>query len=287
MTNKQHPRRLPPWLTKKIPVNTGKPVRELLKDLELNTVCASARCPNSCECYGKNRATFLIMGPNCSRSCTFCAVDKQRPAPLEKDEPQRVAEAVKRLKLKHAVITSVTRDDLPDEGANHFKETILEIKKLNNCTIEVLTPDFNGKKDLISIVADAGPDIFNHNIETIQRLYLTIRPEANYQQSLDVLNFVHSKYKNILTKSGIMLGLGESIKEVIETIKNLADANVQILTIGQYLSPSTKHQKVMEYIHPDIFDEIGAKAKELGFKHVSSAPFVRSSYNAEDVFAAI
>lgn len=284
---KNYKRKLPEWLTKKIPVNTGQPVRDLLTDLKLNTVCASARCPNSCECYGKNRATFLIMGPNCSRSCTFCAVDSKPPVPLEKDEPERVAEAVKRLGLKHAVITSVTRDDLPDGGAAHFARTIECVRKINSCTIEVLTPDFNGDENAITVVAEAKPDIFNHNVETVVRLYKTVRPQANYQQSLEVISFVKNNFPDILTKSGIMLGLGESHEEIVETMQNLVDAGCEILTIGQYLSPSKLHHDVIEYVTPERFAEYEKTGLEMGFKYVSSGPFVRSSYNAEDVFVAL
>ncbi|MHC4871229.1 MAG: lipoyl synthase [Planctomycetota bacterium] len=280
-------RRLPRWLTKTMSLTSGQPVRDLLTDLKLNTVCSSAHCPNRCECYGKNRATFLIMGPNCSRQCTFCAVDKLPPAPLDSDEPDRVAEAAKRLELKHAVITSVTRDDLEDEGADHFRKTIAAVRNAHSCTIEVLTPDFNGRIKLLDIVAGAGPDIFNHNIETIERLYSEVRPQADYRQSLGVINYISKNYSEILTKSGIMLGLGEEREETLAAIKDLAEAGCKILTVGQYLAPSSSHHPVIEFVHPDEFTEIGREAKKMGFSHVASEPFVRSSYNAEEVLAEI
>jgi lipoic acid synthetase len=281
------PRKFPEWLTKKLPVGGGKEVRQLLDDLNLNTVCNSARCPNAGECYSKGRATFLIMGPNCTRRCRFCAVDKQPPVPLDKDEPVRVAKAIKRLELKHAVITSVTRDDLSDGGAAHFVNVIDETRKLIDCTIEVLTPDFQGVEKDIACVADADPDIFNHNVETVERLYSEVRPEADYRQSLDVIKFLADNYPDMITKSGLMVGLGETHDELRKAFEDLRNAGCKVLTIGQYLAPTDRHYPVKEFIHPDEFDKMREDALQIGFDFVAAAPFVRSSYNAEDALRAL
>ena len=280
-------KRLPPWLRKTVPCSGSEPVRDILRGLDLCTVCASARCPNQAECYGRGRATFLIMGPHCSRSCRFCAVSKKPPAALDPDEPRRVAEAVARLELKHAVVTSVTRDDLPGGGAAHFAETVRATRGAHPCTVEVLTPDFNGDEAAIAAVAEAGPDIFNHNVETAPRLYPAVRPEADYQQSLELLRFLRRRFPGLPTKSGLMLGLGETRAELRQAFRDLAATGCRILTLGQYLAPSPKHFPVARYVPPDEFDDLGEEARAAGFAFVAAAPFVRSSYNAEEVFAAL
>lgn len=275
------PGRMPPWLRKRVSWEQGSEVRATLDDLRLETVCRGAQCPNIGECYGKGRATFLIMGPNCTRSCAFCAISHEGPAPLDADEPARVAEAVCRLNLCHAVVTSVTRDDLPDGGSAHFAATIRAIRARHACTIEVLTPDFQGDEKALATVADAAPDVFNHNIETVPRLYATVRPQADYQQSLAVLAWVAKRYPAIRTKSGMMVGLGETEAEVLASLRDLREAGVQSVTIGQYLCPKqSENHPVVEYVHPDQFAVYRDAALALGFAAVASSPFVRSSYNA-------
>jgi lipoic acid synthetase len=280
-------RRLPPWLKKKLVCGAADGVRDLLADLRLETVCRSAHCPNAGECYGKGRATFLLMGPNCTRRCTFCAVEKEPPAPLDPDEPGRVAEACRRLELRHAVVTSVTRDDLPDGGANHFAETVRAVRGAQGCSVEVLTPDFRGDADAIEAVAAAEPEIFNHNIETVPRLYPRVRPEADFEQSLALLALLGDRRPEQITKSGLMLGLGETRGEIREALRALREAGCRIVTIGQYLAPSQRHHPVVEYVEPAVFEEIGAEALAMGFDSAPAGPFVRSSYNAEEVFAAL
>ncbi|MFH0910554.1 MAG: lipoyl synthase [Planctomycetota bacterium] len=280
-------RRLPPWLSKRVSARGGDAVRGLLSGLRLSTVCQGARCPNQHECFARGRAAFLIMGPRCTRACRFCAVPHGDPLPLDAEEPGRLAEAVAQLKLRHAVVTSVTRDDLPDGGAEHFARTIRAIRNASACTVEVLTPDFQGKRDALARVADAGPDLFNHNLETVPRLYAGVRPGADYRQSLGLFRFLHGQYPGLLLKSGLMLGLGETRAEVLDVARELAAAGCAVLTLGQYLSPSAEHLPVAEYLRPEAFVELGNAARALGFRHVASAPFVRSSYNAEETLAAI
>ena len=277
-------KRFPSWLKKKLPssANVSK-TKELLEDLGLNTVCQSAICPNQGECFAKKTATFMIMGDTCTRDCKFCAVFPGEPTPLDSTEPERVAEASRRLKLRHVVVTSVTRDDLPDGGAEHFAEVVRKIReKIPGAIVEVLTPDFNGSIPSISTVVESEPQIFNHNVETVPGLYDRVRPSANYKQSLQVLEDVKRLDEEIFTKSGLMLGLGEKKTEVEEVIRDLHKVGCDIITIGQYLQPSDKHLPVEEYIHPDTFKEYEVMAKELGFKHVASSPYVRSSFNAEE-----
>nr|WP_240951388.1 lipoyl synthase [Caldanaerobacter subterraneus] len=252
-----------------------------LKNMALNTVCQSANCPNMGECFARRTATFMIMGNICTRNCRFCAVEKGHPQPLDEEEPGRVAEAARRLGLKHVVVTSVTRDDLPDGGASHFAKTIYELKKLPGVTVEVLVPDFMGNEEAIRTVVEAKPDVINHNVETVPRLYSRVRPKADYIRSLNLLKKVKELDPLILTKSGIMVGLGETEEEVIEVMKDLRDIDCDMMTIGQYLRPSHKHIEVAEYVTPEQFkryEEIGYK---LGFKHVASGPLVRSSYHAD------
>lgn len=274
--------RLPEWLRNKSPLTAeANQVREVLTELGLNTVCHSAQCPNRGQCYGEGTATFLILGDVCTRNCRFCAVTKGTVQPIDLTEPERVLAAVARLRLKHAVITSVTRDDLPDGGAGQFVKTIRSIKeKLPQVSVEVLTPDFKGDKAAILSVAEAGPDIYNHNLETVPRLYERIRPEADYRRSLDLLRLVKEYDGKLLTKSGIMVGLGETLDEVERVMDDLREVGCDILTIGQYLQPTRTHLPVVEYLEPETFEEWRKLALGKGFKHVSSGPLVRSSFHA-------
>jgi len=276
----------PWWLKKRVSINDQQSrVHDILKGLNLHTVCQSAACPNIAECFGKGMATFMILGNICTRNCRFCAVNNGIPQPVDEDEPKRLALAAKELNLKHVVITSVTRDDLPDGGAGHFANTISELRKdVPEATIEVLTPDFQGDKAALKMVIKSWPDIFNHNLETIPRLYPEVRPMANYKRSLDVLNNAREIDSKIFTKSGIMLGLGETRGEVLEVMKNLREVDCDIITVGQYLRPSKMQIYIKEYVNPDVFAEIEEEAKVLGFLYVASGPFVRSSFNAAEAF---
>ncbi len=259
-------------------------VRKTLEDLQLNTVCTEANCPNKMECYERGTATFMILGRNCTRNCTFCNVSRNMPDEVNLEEPLKVAEAVKRLGLKHAVITSVTRDDLPDQGAGQFVKVVEEIRKTSpQVTIELLIPDMQGKKDLLDMIIMSQPDILNHNVETVPGLYSEVRPMADFKRSIEVIRYFKEKEPDMITKSGMMLGLGETEKEVLEAIEELVSAKCDILTLGQYLQPSSKHIEVKEYVKPEIFDYYKEKAYEAGFKNVASAPLVRSSYHAEDL----
>ena len=279
--------RKPEWLRRKIQFgHVSNEVYNIIDELSLNTVCKEANCPNKMECFNRSTATFMILGKVCTRNCTFCNVTKGEPETVDHEEPRKVAEAVARLKLKHAVITSVTRDDLPDGGAGHFAEVVKEIQKLNQAiTIEVLIPDFDGDEAALEKVIAAKPDIVNHNIETVPELYGKVRPMAIYERSLNLLRAVKDKDHKILTKSGIMLGLGESEESIIKVMKDLRAVGCDIITIGQYLAPSINHHPVIEYIHPDMFLKYKQIGEELGFKNVVSAPLVRSSYHADEVFS--
>jgi lipoyl synthase len=260
----------------------------LLEGLNLHTVCDSALCPNRGECFKKGTATFIILGNICTRNCGFCAVKKGKPLPLDPEEPYHIAQAAKHLQLKHIVVTSVTRDDLPDGGAEHFAETIIEIKKqLPKSTVEVLVPDFKGFWEALQRVIDAQPEVINHNIETVNRLYRLVRPKAIYKRSLELLRQVKIRDKNIISKSGIMVGLGEEEEEIIQAMKDLREVDGDILTIGQYLRPSPLHLRVQNYIHPDKFEEYQKIGMSLGFKYVASAPLVRSSYHAGEILKDI
>lgn len=277
--------RLPEWLRIKLPTSdTFSHTRALLDELKLHTVCESAKCPNHWECWTKATATFMIAGDRCTRACGFCAVSTAKPLALEADEPARVAEATRRMRLKHVVITAVARDDLADGGAAHFAQTIEEVRKLNPATvIEVLVPDFNDHDDAIEIVLAANPHIFNHNLETIRRLTPGVRHRATYDRSLSVLGKVKAKRgSSIYTKSGIMLGLGETEPELIEAMQDLRRAGCDILTLGQYLQPTLKHLPVMEFVSPEKFAAYKLRAEEMGFVHVASGPMVRSSYHADE-----
>jgi lipoic acid synthetase len=260
----------------------------LLEGLNLHTVCDSALCPNRGECFKKGTATFIILGNVCTRNCGFCAVKKGKPLPLDPEEPYHIAQAARHLQLKHIVVTSVTRDDLPDGGAEHFAETIIEIKKqLPKSTIEVLVPDFKGSWEALQRVIDAQPEVINHNIETVNRLYRLVRPKAVYKRSLELLRQVKIRDKNIISKSGIMVGLGEEEEEIIQAMKDLREVDGDILTIGQYLRPSPLHLRVQNYLHPDKFEEYQKAGMSLGFKYVASAPLVRSSYHAGKILKDI
>lgn len=278
----QAARRLPAWLTVRLPKRRPiEDVQELLRERRLHTVCEEARCPNLWECWTKKSATFMIMGDTCTRSCRFCAVKTGKGAPLDPDEPARVADAALALGLRHVVVTSVNRDELENGGAEHFAATIRALKELlPQAVIEVLTPDFLGNKKAIQIVVDAKPHVFNHNIETVPRLYRQVRPQARYARSLELLRYVKGSNPNIYTKSGLMVGLGENREEVIGLLRDLRDHDVDIVTIGQYLKPGKGYLDVAEYVHPDVFAQYRRIGEELGFLFVASGPFVRSSYNA-------
>ena len=285
-------KRKPDWLKKKIVYTPQRhKVKELLRDLNLNTVCEEARCPNLSECFLKKRATFLILGSKCTRACRFCSIDKAKRGeelPLDKTEPLRVAKAVKELDLRYVVITSVTRDDLGDGGAAQFAETIKLIRDMNSeINVEVLTPDFEGKTEAIDVVINAKPDVFNHNVETVSRLYPVVRPQADFERSLFVLNYVKDNSLSAFVKSGFMVGLGEKTDEVIEMLKSIVKTGCDAITIGQYLQPTSNNIDVKEYIKPEVFDYYKKEALKIGFKYVASGPFVRSSYMAHEGYNAL
>ena len=272
--------RLPEYLKRPIiDTEKTKTVRHILKNKCLNTVCEGARCPNKSECYSRNTATFLIMGNVCTRNCRYCNISTARPEALDFDEPKHIAEAVRELGLKYAVITSVTRDDLPDGGAEHFKNCIDEIRNVCDSKIEVLTPDFKGLETSLDIIIKAHPDVFNHNIETVKSLFKAARPQGNYQISLDVLRYIKNN-SDIITKSGLMVGLGEKRSDIEETLADLKNAGVDIITIGQYIQPSKSHLKVDKYYTLEDFESLKKLAREIGFKNFQIGPLVRSSYQA-------
>ncbi len=258
----------------------------MLDELRLSTVCRSAKCPNRGECYAAGTATFLVMGESCTRGCRFCAVTTEQPGPLDADEPRRVAEAARRMGLRHVVITTVTRDDLPDGGASHLVDVIRELRaSVPGSRVEVLTSDFGGDLRAVDTVASAGPDVFNHNVETVPRLYPLVRPGARYERSLGILARVRATVPQMPTKSGLMLGLGETAAEVAQVLADLRGAGVDIVTIGQYLRPSARHLPVSRFVEPSEFDAYADIARGLGFSGVASAPLVRSSYHAGEVAA--
>lgn len=280
--------RVPPWARKKYNIGELAKVKAELRGLGLHTVCESARCPNIGECFKKPTATFMILGDTCTRACRFCAVGKGRPLPPDPVEPRNIAEAVRKLGLRHAVITSVTRDDLPDGGAGHFAEVVRLLREeFPGLVTEVLTPDFKGSEESIRTVIEAGPHIFNHNLETVPRLYKTVRPQAVYERSLAVLKKAKELDAGVYTKSGIMVGLGETEDEVLSLMGDLREAGCGLLTIGQYLRPMKENIEVAEYVLPEVFERYAEAARGMGFVSVASSPFVRSSYNAEEVFAHI
>ena len=277
----------PDWLKVRIPSGENYfEVRRILRSHKLNTICEDAMCPNIAECWGKHRtATFMILGNICTRACAFCAVSSGRPTEYDLMEPARVAAAIADLRLKHAVITSVDRDDLKDGGAMIFAETVRQIRKLDsNVKIELLTPDFQGSLDSVKTIVTAGPDIFSHNIETVRRLYPSIRFKSDYTTSFGLLKAAKGMAADVFIKTGIMLGLGETKEEIIELMQHAVEAGVEILTIGQYLRPSVKHAEIKKYYHPDEFAELRDIGRNLGIRWVFSGPLVRSSYHAEDVF---
>lgn len=275
------PRR-PEWIRAKLPYGENySRLLSLMRGKELHTVCEEARCPNLGECWGRGTATFMILGDICTRSCGFCAVKTGRPVTLDTDEPRRVAEAVVSMKLRHVVITSVNRDELQDGGASIFAETIRQIRiREPKCRIEVLIPDFKGDVIALDLVADAAPDILNHNVETVPRLYTVVRPQAKYERSLEVLSY--SKQKGLATKSGIMVGIGEKPDEVLEVMRDLRRSEVDILTVGQYLRPTKEHLPIDRYVTPDEFAMYKSEGIAMGFRYVESGPLVRSSYHADE-----
>lgn len=277
-------RRLPDYLKRPI-IDTDKTrnVRRILKTKCLNTVCENARCPNKNECYTKNTATFLIMGNNCTRNCRYCNITCAKPEILDPEEPKHVAEAVQALALKYAVITSVTRDDLPDGGAEHFANCIYEIRKISpDVKIEILTPDFKGNEDSLNTIIKANPNVFNHNIETVRNVFKTARPQGDYDCSLDVLKYIKDN-SEILTKSGLMIGLGETFEDIEQTLVDLKNVGCDILTIGQYIQPSKAHLEVSKYYTPEEYENLKLLAEKVGIKHYQIGPLVRSSYRASEL----
>ena len=277
-------RRLPDYLKRPI-IDTDKTrtVRKILKTKCLNTVCENARCPNKNECYTKNTATFLIMGGNCTRNCRYCNISCAKPEPLDLEEPKHIAEAVKALGLKYTVITSVTRDDLPDGGAEHFANCIYEIRKICPDTkIEILTPDFKGDRNSLDLIIKAHPDVFNHNIEAVRDIFKTVRPQGDYNCSLGVLKYVKEN-SDILTKSGLIIGLGETFEQIEQTLIDLKNVGCDIVTIGQYIQPSKQHLEVAKYYTPKEYDELKALAQKAGIKNYQIGPLVRSSYRASEL----
>ena len=281
-------RRLPQWLKVKMPGSEGyRQIKGLLDGARLNTVCAEAHCPNIGECWDRGTATFMILGDICTRACAYCAVDTGKPVGLDLQEPARVADAVERMGLRYAVITSVDRDDLPDGGASIFAQTIRQVRKrMPDTKVEVLIPDFQGDSDALKKVMDASPDTLNHNIETVRRVFGRVRPKGNYDGSLELLARAKDIVPNAVTKSGMMVGLGETWDEIVETMRDLREVDCDLLTIGQYLRPSKKHVALAKWYTPAEFDELGAIGRSLGFSHVASGPLVRSSYHADEQHAS-
>jgi lipoyl synthase len=281
-------RRLPPWLKRPLPAGAAlNETRRLMHGLKLNTVCVEARCPNLTECWSRHIATFMILGEKCTRRCRFCAVTTARPDPPDPAEPERLAEAAAQLHLRHVVITSVARDDLPDEGAGHFARCIAAVQdRLPEATVEVLVPDFHARPECVQAVVDAEPEVFNHNVETVPSLHKHVRPQAKYPRSLETLRVAKELRPDIKTKSGVMVGLGEARDELVQVFRDLRSVGCDLLTIGQYLKPTTgaDHLPVERFYTPEEFDELGEVARDLGFAGVASGPFVRSSYFAEQLY---
>ena len=280
---KTQQRRHPTWIKARMPSGGNyAELKKLMRDLQLHTVCEEARCPNIGECWNSRTATFMILGDVCTRRCMFCAVKKGAPGGIvDTDEPRRLGEAVGYLKLNHIVITSVNRDDLADGGASVFAECIAEARKHRpGCTVEVLIPDLEGNWDALAVIVQAHPEVLNHNTETVSRLYRRVRPYANYQQTLNLLRIGKQLDAQILTKSGLMVGLGETVTELLETMQDIRNTECDILTIGQYLSPSPRHLPIQRYYTPEEFEELKEAGMEMGFRHVESGPLVRSSYHA-------
>jgi lipoic acid synthetase len=284
-TSDQRPLRLPEWVKRSV-LNTqeNRQTRQILKEQRLNTICESGRCPNKGECWARGTATFLLMGPLCTRTCKFCSVNKGLPGPLDEEEPSRIAKASLQMGLRHVVLTSVNRDDLPDQGAGHFARTIKALQEaISGVAVEVLTPDFQGREDCVAIVLAANPVVFNHNVETVPRLYRRVRPGSKYRRSLQVLATAKRLRQDIPTKSGLMLGLGETRDEVLDVMRDMRQIDCDFLTLGQYLRPSRDQLPVERYVTPEEFDELGRLAWQMGFKMVHSGPLVRSSYHAEEL----
>ncbi len=281
--------RLPKWLKRNVPLGNGNFFTDkLLSELRLETVCEEAKCPNRMECWSQRTATFMILGNVCTRPCGFCSVAKGKTTAVELDEPERLAEASRRLGLKHVVITSVTRDDLPDGGAEHFYRCVLAVRAATGAAVEVLTPDFLGKPGAIERVVEAVPEVFNHNTETVPRLYREVRGrKSDYRWTLALLKRVKELDPRIRVKSGLMLGLGETRDELLDTLVDLRGVGVEMLTLGQYLQPTPEHLPVVRYVPPDEFDELGRMARSIGFSQVASGPFVRSSYHAREMAEAV
>lgn len=279
----------PPWLRRRLPSGPAyEQVRNLLKDRHLHTVCQEARCPNIWECFSQKTATFLILGDRCTRNCGFCAVEHGVSGPPDANEPERVADAVEQMGLHYVVITSVTRDDLEDGGAGLFADTIGTIRnRMPEVFVEVLTPDFKGNFDAVKTVVCAGPNVFNHNIETVSRLYPIVRPQADYNISLNVLKTARQINPKIITKSGIMLGLGENENEITEVFQDLLTVGCNILTMGQYLQPTKEHIPVKRFVPPEEFQKLKHEAMRMGFSSVAAGPFIRSSYHAKDLFKTL
>lgn len=276
--------RLPDWIKTQNRSNQHT-TKHLLRKHGVSTVCEEARCPNRPECFSKPTATFMILGSNCTRNCAFCSVNSSSPETPDEKEPENVARAAEEMKLRHIVITSVTRDDLDDGGAGHFARTISAVRrKLPTAKVEVLTPDFKGDLGALKIILDAKPDVYNHNMETIERLYPAIRPQADFRRSLYILKMANEIANDIYIKSGFMLGLGEKYEEVIQLLSDLRETGCDFVTIGQYLRPAKNNIPVVEYVKPEIFDDLKIRAVDMGFKHVASAPLVRSSMNAEEMY---
>ncbi len=276
-------RRHPPWIKARIPSGDNyTELKKLMRDLQLHTVCEEARCPNIGECWNDRTATFMILGDVCTRRCPFCAVQKGTPTHVDTDEPRRLGEAVAHLKLNHVVITSVNRDDLPDGGASIFADCIYASRKQHpTCTVEVLIPDLQGNWKALELIVKAAPEVLNHNTETVERLYRRARPYANYQQTLTLLKMSKKLKSNMLTKSGLMVGLGETVAELLKTMQDIQHTGCDVLTIGQYLSPSPRHLPVQRYYTPEEFAELKDAGFAMGFRHVESGPLVRSSYHAK------
>jgi lipoic acid synthetase len=280
--------RFPPWIRKRLPTNADAIVAELMETLHLGTVCRSARCPNRLECFQKHRATFLLMGPHCTRGCRFCAVTHEAPPPLDPAEPARVAEAAAELRLRHVVVTSVTRDDLPDGGAAHFAATVRAVReRAPRATVEILTPDFRGKGTAWAVAAESRPDVFNHNIETVPRLYARVRPGADFEASVALLGRVKRAHPELATKSGLMVGLGERPGEVLAAARALREAGVDMITVGQYLQPSPGNLPVETFVTPEAFADLERDLRAMGFRSAAAGPFVRSSYNAEEALGEL
>lgn len=279
--------RLPPWFRRPIPFGRFHQTSAILNEYRLNTVCKSALCPNQSDCWSRKTATFMILGNRCTRRCGFCAIETARPEAVDLEEPKRVAEAAQALGLRYVVVTSVARDDLVDEGAEQFHLSVEALKqRIVDVEVEVLTPDFHAREELIDRVCQAGPAVYNHNLETVSRLQRLVRPQANYERSLKVIEHVRRTFPTIHTKSGLMLGLGETKEEVLETARDLHESGCKILTLGQYLPPSENHLALAEYIPIEVFERLADIIRQMGFREVYAGPYIRSSYHAREILVS-